>query len=71
MERPFHESGDYLVAKKTEDSCTNEYPIFFTSGGPRTAHQARSACFDACAPKVTVLQSPTAQRYALRGTQCQ
>jgi hypothetical protein len=36
-----------------------------------SAHQARTACFDTCAPKVTVLQSPTAQRRALRGTQCQ
>src|SRR6266566_2047664 len=36
-----------------------------------SAHQARTACFDACAPKVTVLQLPTAQRCALRCTQCQ
>jgi hypothetical protein len=48
-----------------------DHDIPITSPKRHSAHQARTACFDACAPKVTVLQLPTAQRCALRCTQCQ
>ena len=36
-----------------------------------SANQACTACLDACAPKVTVLQLLIAQRCALRRIQCQ